>query len=282
MDKFLKKNYPKNTAKQLADKLGITHNAVEHRTRVILKLKKNKTYDDKDIIRLYKKGLGFTQIGKKVKLSHKSVARILDGYGLIIRECVECKISLDSFRSDKKWCDECMKVRKNDVILPMHRATKKYQKRMKAYGHKYVRMPDVKARRRELSKKPSYRAIQTRYNLSEAGKRNKRKYNLSPKGLKKRDRYNKSEKGRATRIYIKQRRRAMEKLLNTKFTTQEWLEKLESARGICLCCKKKRKLTMDHIVPIVIAPVGFTYEISDVQPLCQPCNSVKHAKIIKY
>jgi 5-methylcytosine-specific restriction endonuclease McrA len=47
----------------------------------------------------------------------------------------------------------------------------------------------------------------------------------------------------------------------------------------CLCCDKRRKLTADHVIPV---SKGGTSDISNIQPLCQPCNSSKGAKIIDY
>jgi 5-methylcytosine-specific restriction endonuclease McrA len=46
-----------------------------------------------------------------------------------------------------------------------------------------------------------------------------------------------------------------------------------------LCCDKKRKLTADHIVPV---SKGGTSNISNIQPLCGPCNSSKGAKTVDY
>ena len=40
----------------------------------------------------------------------------------------------------------------------------------------------------------------------------------------------------------------------------------------CLCCKEKKKLTVDHVIPV---DWGGTSNIENIQPLCQPCNSSK-------
>ena len=32
-------------------------------------------------------------------------------------------------------------------------------------------------------------------------------------------------------------------------------------------------MTMDHIIPISKAEVGFVYNLCDVQPLCRSCNA---------
>jgi hypothetical protein len=44
-------------------------------------------------------------------------------------------------------------------------------------------------------------------------------------------------------------------------------------RHRCLCCGKRRKLTADHVVPV---SKGGSNDISNIQPLCGPCNSSKN------
>ena len=63
------------------------------------------------------------------------------------------------------------------------------------------------------------------------------------------------------------------------FTAQEWKALKEKYGNICLKCRKKKKLTVDHIVPL--SKGGSNY-ISNVQPLCKSCNSKKYTEIIDY
>lgn len=63
------------------------------------------------------------------------------------------------------------------------------------------------------------------------------------------------------------------------FTDDEWLVLCEGHNHRCACCGKKKKLTIDHIVPL---SKGGTNYISNIQPLCKSCNSRKGAKTIKY
>lgn len=64
-----------------------------------------------------------------------------------------------------------------------------------------------------------------------------------------------------------------------KHTASEWAALCAQYRGRCLACKRKRLLTKDHVIPII---AGGTDDISNIQPLCRPCNSSKGTKTIDY
>ena len=62
--------------------------------------------------------------------------------------------------------------------------------------------------------------------------------------------------------------------------TLEDFERLcQEADGKCLCCGRKARLTMDHIVPL---SKGGGNDISNIQPLCMTCNNKKNDRIIDY
>ncbi len=56
------------------------------------------------------------------------------------------------------------------------------------------------------------------------------------------------------------------------FTSEEWKELCERYDNMCVCCRKERKLTVDHVVPISLGGNGY---IENIQPLCKSCNSRK-------
>jgi len=77
-------------------------------------------------------------------------------------------------------------------------------------------------------------------------------------------------------------RRALIKGNGGKVTTQEWEALKKFYNFTCLCCRRKEpeiKLTRDHVLPLELGGVN---TIDNIQPLCKPCNSRKHAKHIDY
>jgi len=60
-----------------------------------------------------------------------------------------------------------------------------------------------------------------------------------------------------------------------KHTLQEWMSLIENIK-YCPMCMCDKKLTRDHIVPIVM---WGTNNIHNIQPLCLSCNSSKNANI---
>ena len=61
--------------------------------------------------------------------------------------------------------------------------------------------------------------------------------------------------------------------------TVEWIDLCEKYDNLCLCCKKKNPLTVDHVIPISKGGLNI---IENIQPLCKKCNCAKHDKIIDY
>lgn len=77
-------------------------------------------------------------------------------------------------------------------------------------------------------------------------------------------------------------RRAREKQAVGSFKPKEWKALKQKYENKCLCCGKTEpeiKLTPDHVVPI---SAGGSNDISNIQPLCLPCNLQKATKVIDY
>ncbi len=63
------------------------------------------------------------------------------------------------------------------------------------------------------------------------------------------------------------------------FTNEEWKELCEKYNHICLRCKKKKPLTIDHVIPL---SKGGSNSIDNIQPLCRSCNSSKRVSSTDY
>lgn len=76
--------------------------------------------------------------------------------------------------------------------------------------------------------------------------------------------------------YYSHCRRMRLRQIEGNFSFQQWQELKEQYDYKCVMCKQKKKLTIDHIIPI---SKGGTNYIINIQPLCKPCNSSKWNRI---
>lgn len=63
------------------------------------------------------------------------------------------------------------------------------------------------------------------------------------------------------------------------FTTEEWQALCRKYGNICLCCRQRKPLVADHVVPV---SKGGSGDIGNIQPLCSECNSAKRSKTTDY
>ncbi len=121
-------------------------------------------------------------------------------------------------------------------------------------------------------------SVETRKKMSQSriGKKpwNKGKEFLAIKGEK-----NHNWKGGVTPFYrILRRKRLKEN--GGSHSIHDWETLKAQYNWTCLFCKQQEpdiKLTKDHIIPV---SKGGSNNIENIQPLCMPCNSRKHIKII--
>jgi 5-methylcytosine-specific restriction endonuclease McrA len=64
-----------------------------------------------------------------------------------------------------------------------------------------------------------------------------------------------------------------------KVTRKMWNDLKEQYGHKCPACGEAKPLTLDHIVPVFL---GGTNDMSNLQPLCQSCNSRKGTRIMRY
>jgi 5-methylcytosine-specific restriction endonuclease McrA len=75
-------------------------------------------------------------------------------------------------------------------------------------------------------------------------------------------------------------RRARKRGNGGTFTLEEWHALCERYGNRCLCCGATGvPLHIDHVIPLAR---GGRNDVSNLQPLCKPCNSQKYAKHIDY
>lgn len=72
--------------------------------------------------------------------------------------------------------------------------------------------------------------------------------------------------------FLKSRRYSREKGADGSHTFEEWVELQKAHKFRCAFCRKRKKLTRDHIIPL---SEGGTDFIANIQPLCRNCNSQK-------
>ena len=81
-------------------------------------------------------------------------------------------------------------------------------------------------------------------------------------------------------VQFRHARRSRKASAGQSFTAKEWISLKERYEYTCLNCLQSEPsiiLVPDHVVPLFRGGSGI---ISNIQPLCRRCNSVKHTKIL--
>ena len=74
-------------------------------------------------------------------------------------------------------------------------------------------------------------------------------------------------------------RKHMKRANGGSYTLEEWRTMCLLVGGRCVKCGQIADLTVDHIIPV---SVGGSNDISNLQPLCMSCNSIKGTEIFDY
>jgi len=106
------------------------------------------------------------------------------------------------------------------------------------------------------------------------------------KEIREKERFRKSEaynkdlnKSRCQTIVKNSLRRTRATKAGGSFTEKQWLALCSIYHFKCLCCDKKKALTVDHVIPV---SKGGTSFISNIQPLCDTCNKAKSSKTLDF
>jgi hypothetical protein len=141
---------------------------------------------------------------------------------------------------------------------------KKHPRKNKAYQKKWR-----EANRKELN---AMVAAWAKKNKKRTKANNAARYQRDKVRIKARNKAHRQANPIAANARTHKRRAAKTKAGGT-YTSAQWIVLCNKYGNRCLCCNNKRRLTPDHVIPIV---KGGTSNISNIQPLCMPCNAHKH------
>ena len=221
------------------------------------------------------------------------------------KTCSRCKTEKDlaEFPKDKgrkdglyPICKECHNRRiseryKEDEELRKRREerNKKYvsanREKVNAYVLEWYREKrlDPDFRKMELEKSRLFEQTPERKRkkkiYDEKRRLSRRVYNNTVGTPRTRERYNSDPDYHERVRNQKNARHHRSKTNGGSFTATEWEFLVTLADGKCLSCGMEKKLTIDHIVPVIAC--GPT-DINNIQPLCGSCNSSKEDKTIDY
>jgi 5-methylcytosine-specific restriction endonuclease McrA len=187
----------------------------------------------------------------------------------ICSHCKEIKNSLEFYiRKDNgrcsSWCKSCQKKRNQ---------SKDYKDSMKEYMRLY---------HKEYKNTDQYKEYQTKYRKSGKSKEWFINYRKSDYGKQYHSNYikdwYKTPQGKALAARCNHKRRMMTKNSVCDLTAEQWEEIKAGQNYRCVMCGEEKKLTRDHIIPL---SKGGELTKSNVQGLCQSCNSKKHTRILR-
>lgn len=187
------------------------------------------------------------------------------------KKCSKCG-SLGPFNKNRStkdglscWCKKCD-----------NEASRKYrQENKKAFAESIARW---KRKNKKRNKEINDRwRLKNRHKVNESTRKRRAKNPVKYSRIL--AKYRQSEKVKDKKRHYQAKRRAIKKNANGTYSNDEWTRLCNKYNNRCLCCGKKKKLTIDHVVPLSL---GGDNTINNIQPLCLSCNSRKGANIIDY
>src|SRR5258708_6573673 len=125
--------------------------------------------------------------------------------------------------------------------------------------------------------RPHVRARIAAYNRTERAIELARRRNSKPGRRKSHDEWLKAnpDKSEIYNARRNARRRARLSVIGGRVTAKEWEAVKAKFKHRCAYCGKRKKLTMDHRIPLV---KGGAHSIENIVPACLSCNYAKNAK----
>ena len=224
--------------------------------------------------------------GRKVKEKAEEPEEV------IYRICTVCKESkpLTEFYRDKTKklgrrgiCKKCHAI-KDKKRYELNRERKLKQRKQYYYEHKEQIFKQSKIYYLKHKEQIAVRKRKYRQDHKEEIAKQEKKYHLErkQKASARNKRYRQSERGGFLKKQNNRRRRVRQRASKRDLTFDQWHRILKNQKYRCNICSKRfcksRPATMDHIIPL---SQGGDFTSSNVQALCQSCNSSKNAKILK-
>lgn len=185
-----------------------------------------------------------------------------------------------------KVCSKCQEEKTLNKFYKQERGKYGVRANCKDCQDKAIK-PIRKAQTQRLyqRRKDEILAKQREYRRSEAGQANRRQTKLKYRNQNTEQirLYQKAYRGapenRTKLVVHRQRREALRRGAEGTYTADEWRALCDHYGNKCLACGEPKPLTVDHVIPL---SKGGSNDISNLQPLCGSCNSIKRDKAIDY
>lgn len=204
-----------------------------------------------------------------------------------------CRACMRAYRAERA-AETVEHIDKRRRQRSLYSPEERYQRQL-AYNNARRRKPKVRAKERDHVRHqyhadPAYREwrkMLSRRHGAQSERNRRARYHVDPSfrqrlrntGNKANQRYRQTPQGRAASKAHWRAYRARKVGAIGSHTTAEWDALCEHYGHICLACGQHTALTEDHIVPL---SAGGTDAITNIQPLCRPCNSTKGTQTIDY
>ncbi len=219
---------------------------------------------------LLSKSKGIRQYPKNVLVPHVRLW-YSNSRGVCRKQAPHCCTFYGGEMYDRKKADE--------LYRKLHR--KKVNKRIKKWKTDHPEETKAQAKKYRRTHRKEIRENNAEYRKRTEEERkeyNAEYYKKHPEEYKRRlNKWRKENPDKAAAQVHK--RRALRTKAGGSYTKEEWEALKKKHKNKCLRCKKSKKLTPDHVVPI---SKDGSSNIENIQPLCQPCNSQKGSKSTDY